>query len=112
MRTAGYQVSRRLRLRIEHLFGEGKECHGLDRARYRGLGKFDGQVQLTAAVMNLKRLAYWRGRRATAGSMTASAALKMLRTGLQEIVTLLLRIRPANAAKCLWWPLASSELRA
>jgi len=57
MRTEGYQISRRLRLRIEHLIGEAKGCHGMGRARHRGLTKVDHQVKLTATVMNLKRLA-------------------------------------------------------
>ncbi len=57
MRTEGYQISRRLRLRIEHLIGEAKGCHGMGRARHRGLNKVDRQVKLTATVMNLKRLA-------------------------------------------------------
>ena len=66
MRTRGYRISRRLRLRIEHFFGEGKTCHGLGRARYRGLAKMDRQAVLTAAVMNLKRLAAWLHRRSAA----------------------------------------------
>jgi len=66
MRTRGYRISRRLRLRIEHFFGEGKTCHGLGRARYRGLAKVDHQAVLTAAVMNLKRLAAWVHRRSAA----------------------------------------------
>ena len=35
-KTRTYGISRRLRLRIEHAFGEGKTCHGLARARCRG----------------------------------------------------------------------------
>ena len=66
MRTRGYRISRKLRLRIEHFFGEGKTCHGLARARYRGLAKVDHQAVLTAAVMNLKRLAAWLHRRSAA----------------------------------------------
>lgn len=55
-RSTGYRISRLLRLRVEHCFGEAKTCHGMDRARYRGQPKVDTQVILTAAVMNLKRL--------------------------------------------------------
>lgn len=65
MGTVGYQVSRRLRTRIEHLFAEAKTVHGMARARSRGLAKVDAQVKLTAAVMNLKRLAQAMRRRAT-----------------------------------------------
>ena len=54
--TQGYQISRKLRHRIEHLFGEAKQSHGLAKARYRGLEKLQEQVTLTATVQNLKRL--------------------------------------------------------
>ena len=54
--TRAYQLSRKLRHRVEHLFGEAKLSHGLARARYRGLGKMNEQVILTATVQNLKRL--------------------------------------------------------
>ncbi|MEE8434095.1 MAG: IS5 family transposase [bacterium] len=55
-RTRGYQISRKLRHRIEHLFGEAKLTHGLGRARYRGLAKMNEQATLTAIAQNLKRL--------------------------------------------------------
>ena len=55
--TVGFQVSRLLRLRVEHKIGEAKNCHGLRRAKHRGLEKVDIQVKITAAVMNLKLLA-------------------------------------------------------
>lgn len=54
--TRGYNISRKLRHRIEHLFGEAKQSHGLSRARYRGLAKMNEQVALTAIAQNLKRL--------------------------------------------------------
>ena len=54
--TQGYQLSRKLRHRIEHLFGEAKQSHGLDKARCRGLEKMQEQTTLTATVQNLKRL--------------------------------------------------------
>ena len=54
--TRGYQISRKLRHRIEHLFGEAKQSHGLRRARYRGLAKMNEQTTLTAIAQNLKRL--------------------------------------------------------
>jgi len=57
-----YRISRKLRLRIEHLFGEAKACHGLGRARSRAVAKVQQQMLLTAAAINLKRLAAWRGR--------------------------------------------------
>lgn len=56
-RTTGYQVSRKLRIRNEHLFAEGKNEHGLDRARRRGLERVQVQMGLVAVIQNLKRLA-------------------------------------------------------
>jgi transposase len=61
--TRGYQVSRKLRIRSEHVFAEGKCQHGLDRARRRGLSRVQDQATLTAVVQNLKRLAAFVARR-------------------------------------------------
>lgn len=61
--TTGFRISRLLRLRVEHKIGEAKECHGLRRARHRGMQKMDNQIKITAAVMNLKFLARNIGRR-------------------------------------------------
>ena len=61
-RTPGYRISRLLRLRVEHSIGEAKVCHGMGRARHRGEAKVNAQVMVTAAVMNLKRLAKTLGR--------------------------------------------------
>ncbi len=60
--TRGYQISRKLRIRSEHLFAEGKNQHGLARARRRGLARVQSQVILTAIVQNLKRLVAFSGR--------------------------------------------------
>jgi transposase len=60
--SRGYKLSRKLRHRIEHLFGEAKQSHGLGRARYRGLEKMNEQVTLTAITQNLKRLVKYLGR--------------------------------------------------
>ncbi len=49
-------VAQRQRTRLEHLIGEGKEHHGLDRAQGRGVERLDQQIKLTAVVQNLKRL--------------------------------------------------------
>lgn len=54
--SRGYQISGKLRHRIEHLFGEAKQSHGLGRARFRGLAKMNEQATLTAIAQNLKRL--------------------------------------------------------
>ena len=62
-RTRDDAIRRELRIRIEHAFGEGKTCHALGRTRYRGLAKVNRQVLITAAVINLKRLIAWAGRR-------------------------------------------------
>lgn len=48
--------SRRERPKIERKFSEGKNRHGLDKARYWGLAKVSIQSFMTAIVLNLKRL--------------------------------------------------------
>lgn len=61
----GPQTDRRLqraRTRVEHTFAEAKVCHGLGRARGRGLLAVHTQALLTAIVQNVKRLAAWRRR--------------------------------------------------
>jgi hypothetical protein len=55
-RGHGYVVSRKLRIRSEHIFAEAKNEHGLGRARHRSLARVDRQCLLVAAVQNLKRL--------------------------------------------------------
>jgi hypothetical protein len=58
----------------EVCFAEGKRWQGLGRAKYRGLEKFGGQVLLTAAAQNLKRLVKWSYRQtAGAGRIEATA---------------------------------------
>ena len=72
--TQGYKISRKLRIRSEHLFAEGKNQHGLARARRRGLARVHSQLLLCAIVQNLKRLVTFTGRKgwaaAAAGSCT------------------------------------------
>lgn len=70
-KSRAYRISRKLRLRIEHLFGEAKACHGLGRARYRGLEKVARQMTLTAVTINLKRLAVYLGRGKAPGNVAA-----------------------------------------
>ncbi len=45
------------RFRVEGIHGEAKTCHGLNRAIRRGLDNIAIQTWLTAAAINLKRLA-------------------------------------------------------
>lgn len=71
--TRNFTISRLLRLRVEHKIGEAKECHGLRRARFRGLPKVDMQVKLTAVVMNLKLLATFLRRPARGMALRAVA---------------------------------------
>ncbi len=53
--------AQRQRTKLEHLFAEAKEHHGMTRAHGRGLVRVDQQVKLTAATQNLKRLMASRG---------------------------------------------------
>jgi len=73
--SRGYHVSRKLRIRSEHLFAEGKNEHGLGRARRRGRAQVDQQAMLCAVVQNLKRLVTFRGRTDRGAAQASSAAL-------------------------------------
>jgi len=71
----------KLRIRIERLFAEGKTHHGLSRAHRRGTEQLGRQVNMTAAVQNLKRLAAHTGRRRAAGvaALKVQASLSAVR---------------------------------
>lgn len=84
-RTRAGKQAQRQRTRLEHLFGEGKEHHGLGRAHGRGLIRVDQQVKLTATVQNLKRLMSRRPR-AAAAAQAASAAEGAARTNFLRVV--------------------------
>lgn len=55
-RHPGYQVSLRIRKRIEEAFGWAKTIAGLSKARHRGLSKIDWQFTFAMAAYNLVRL--------------------------------------------------------
>jgi transposase len=56
-RGIGYQLSQRCRKKIEELFGEGKENHGLRRMSRRTLVRVIQEVLLIGLVLNIKRFA-------------------------------------------------------
>lgn len=56
-RGEGYKLSQKNRKKIEELFGEGKDNHGLRRFRRRLLERVEQEVLLIATVLNYKRLA-------------------------------------------------------
>lgn len=55
-RHPGYEVSQRIRKRIEEAFGWAKTVAGLRQMRHRGLPKLGWQFTLTMAADNLVRL--------------------------------------------------------
>ena len=57
VRGKGYQLSQRCRKKIEELFGEAKDWHGMRRFRRRGLLRVREETLLIGWVLNLKRLA-------------------------------------------------------
>lgn len=63
--TPEYKLSQKLRKRVEHLFAEAKICHGLGRARCRGLRAMQQQLTMTAFVQNIKRLVRFMHRKYT-----------------------------------------------
>lgn len=80
-------VAQRQRTRLEHLYAEAKEHHGLGRAQGRGLTRVDQQVKLTASVQNLKRWVRarpWRRAAAVAQRQEAAEGAEPLRTGSTE----------------------------
>lgn len=56
-RGSGYYWSQRCRKKIEELFGEAKELHGLRRFRRRGLERVREETWMIGWVLNLKRMA-------------------------------------------------------
>jgi transposase len=59
-RSAGYQISQRLRKRVEEIFGWMKTVGHLRRTRYRGSPRVGMHVTITATAYNLLRLARLR----------------------------------------------------
>jgi hypothetical protein len=59
-RGRAYALSQRCRKKIEELFGEAKDRHGLRRFRRRGLLRVREELTLVGWVLNLKRLASLR----------------------------------------------------
>jgi transposase len=57
-RGEGYKLSQRCRKKIEELFGEAKDWHGMRRFRRRGLLRVREEALLIGWVLNLKRLAH------------------------------------------------------
>jgi transposase len=57
VRGIGYRLSQRARKKIEELFGEAKDWHGMRRFRRRGLLRVREEAWLIGWVLNLKRLA-------------------------------------------------------
>ena len=56
VRGLAYRLSQRCRKKIEELFGEGKDWHGLRRMRRRGRFRVRQELHLIGWVLNLKRL--------------------------------------------------------
>jgi transposase len=65
-RGLGYRLSQRCRKKIEELFGEAKDWHGLRRFRRRRLFRVREEALLVGWVLNLKRLATVLGSPASA----------------------------------------------
>jgi len=57
VRGEAYQLSQRCRKKIEELFGEAKDWHGLRRFRRRGLLRVNQEALMIGWALNLKRLA-------------------------------------------------------
>ena len=82
--TRTFALSQRLRIRVEHIFAEAKEHHGLRRSRYRTLTRQQEQANLTATVQNLKRIVSFIGR-----NRPTAVAAAMIKTNLKPCKALL-----------------------
>lgn len=63
-----YSAIQKQRARLEHGYAEAKVAHGMDRTRSRGLACMQEQALCTATVQNLKRLAWYKGKRPQMGT--------------------------------------------
>ena len=77
-KTPEYKLSQKLRKRVEHIFAEAKNCHGLGRARCRGLRAMHQQACMTATVQNIKRLVSHMRRKYRNAGVTAIDQLPLL----------------------------------
>jgi hypothetical protein len=84
--TDSYRRSQALRKRVEHSFAEGKQQHGLRRARYRGLVPLQEQLYCIASVQNLKRLVSFMNRKKKAASACATAVSDCRSSSLKNLV--------------------------
>lgn len=88
------------RTRLEHLFAEAKEHHGMARAHGRGLVRVDQQLKLTAAIQNLKRLMAtrrWKRAPAQAAAMSVGeqTALRIVHSRFRMPIQSRLSLKPA-----------------
>ena len=89
--TRAFALSQRLRIRIEHIFAEAKEHHGLRRSRYRTLTRQQEQANLTATVQNLKRLVSFIDR-----NRPHAVALAAVKTNMNLFKPLLRHLNPIS----------------
>lgn len=75
---------------VEPLFGEAKEQHGLNRARFRGLAKVKIQVLFTATVLNIKRLMQHAGYKGHEAVRNVITPIFNIANGLERFLTSIL----------------------
>ena len=80
-KTKEYRISRRMRKRIEELFGEAKELMRMGQAKFRRRCFVREQVLMTAAAQNIKRMLRMLLRKAPE---RAAAAAKLRRPAVKE----------------------------
>lgn len=82
-----FKLSQKLRKRIEHIFAEAKQNHGMNRARYRGVDHLQEQLYLIASVQNLKRLVSFMNRKKMSSMMAKIRENLSLGTFLSPILS-------------------------
>jgi len=90
--TPAYKQSQQTRKRIEHIFAEAKNWHGLARAKSRGYDAVSQQVSLTGFILNCKRLArfmHHQTRKAAVAALGgleyASIAITLMKNSIRSI---------------------------
>jgi hypothetical protein len=92
------RASHRHRWQVEGVHGEAKTQHGLRRAVRRGLSNVRIQAYLTAAVINLKRLALHVARLFSCPG-AATHLLRLLQARAHHLISLRLRSLPRSHSR-------------
>lgn len=83
---------------LEGLFGQGKNFHGLGRAKWRGLGNMLIQSLVIATVLNLKKLLVYSSKSVAAAAVIGELIFDIM-SQICGLCLAVLRLRPAVNSK-------------